>query len=82
MSRLRSKVDLETSHASPSALIGDEVAGLLDLRQSPGAARILEQGLVFIDPAARPRLGATGADGERRDEHVEGLGFEMLEPAA
>ena len=59
MYRLRTKVDIEDVSArfAVAALIGDEVAGLLDLPERPGAARALEQGLVFIDPRLA-RLGA------------------------
>jgi hypothetical protein len=59
MYRLRSKVDLEDISArfAVAALIGEAVAGLLDLPEHPGAARVLDQGLVFVDP----RLAGLGA---------------------
>ena len=82
--RLRSKVDLEdvSTRFIVAALIGDEVAALLGLPQSPGAARMLEQGLVFIDP----RLGRLGARAllprESAAALLAELGFEELERAA
>jgi folate-binding protein YgfZ len=82
--RLRSKVDLEdvSTRFAVAALIGDDVAGLLDLPQSPGAARVLDQGLVFIDPRLA-RLGARSLLPKETAAATLGqLGFEELEPAA
>jgi folate-binding protein YgfZ len=58
MYRLRSKVDIEdcSGHFAVAALIGDHPAEVLDLPEVPGAARALDQGLVFVDPRL-PRLG-------------------------
>jgi tRNA-modifying protein YgfZ len=84
MYRLRSKVDLEdvSKRFAVVALIGDDVAGLLDLPRRPGAARILEQGLVFIDPRLA-RLGARGLlPKDNAAALLAKLGFEELEPAA
>jgi folate-binding protein YgfZ len=84
MYRLRSKVDLEdvSTRFAVAALIGDDVAGLLDLPQSPGAARVLDQGLVFIDPRLA-RLGARALlMGETAAALLAKLGFEELERGA
>jgi tRNA-modifying protein YgfZ len=84
MYRLRSKVDLEdvSGRFTVAALIGDDVAALLGLPQTPGAARMLEQGLVFIDP----RLGRLGARALLPKESAAALlaelGFEELERAS
>jgi folate-binding protein YgfZ len=59
MYRLRSKVDIEdcSGHFEVAALLGDAPAAALGLPELPGAARALDQGLVFVDPRL-PRLGA------------------------
>jgi folate-binding protein YgfZ len=84
MYRLRSKVDIEdvSARLAVAALIGDDVAGRLNLPERPGAARALEHGLVFIDPrlvrlGARALLPKDGAPAVLAD-----LGFEEVEPAA
>jgi folate-binding protein YgfZ len=82
--RLRSKVDLEdvSTRFAVAALIGDDVAGLLDLPPRPGAARVLDQGLVFIDPRLA-RLGARALLArESAAATLRQLGFAELEPAA
>jgi folate-binding protein YgfZ len=84
MYRLRSKVDLEdvSTRFAVAALIGDEVAGLLDLPQRPGAARALDQGLVFIDPRLA-RLGARALlPKQTAAATLSQLGLEELERAA
>jgi tRNA-modifying protein YgfZ len=84
MYRLRSKVDLDdvSTRFAVAALIGDEVAGLLDLPQSPGAARVLEQGVAFIDPRL-PRLGARALlPKDTAAALLAELGFEELDRAA
>ena len=50
--RLRSKVEIEdlSDDLTIAALIGQDVAGLLDLPEQPGACRVLDQGLAFLDP--------------------------------
>jgi folate-binding protein YgfZ len=84
MYRLRSKVDIEDVSArfAVAALIGDEVAELLDLASRPGAARVLEQGFVFIDPRLA-RLGARALLPQATARAtLAALGFEEVEPAA
>ena len=57
--RLRSKVEIEdlSDDLTIAALIGQDVAGLLDLPEQPGACRVLDQGLAFLDPRL-VRMGA------------------------
>jgi folate-binding protein YgfZ len=84
MYRLRSKVDLGdvSTRFAVAVLIGDEVAGPLGLPQRLGAARALDQGLVFIDPRLA-RLGARALLPKETAAATLGqLGFEKLEPAA
>ena len=84
MYRLRSKVDFEdvSTRFAVAALIGDEVAALLDLPLRPGAARVLEQGLVFIDPRLA-RLGARVLlPRDAAAALLAKLGFEEIERAA
>ena len=88
MYRLRSKVDLEnvSTRFAVAALIGDEVAARLDLPLRLGAARVLEQGLVFIDPrlarlGARvllPRDAAAALLAKLGFEEIEGAAYERL----
>jgi hypothetical protein len=82
--RLRSKVDVEDASArfAVAAVIGDAVAGLLDLPERPGAARVLDQGLVFIDPRLA-RLGARALlPRDRARALLAELGLEEVERAA
>jgi folate-binding protein YgfZ len=84
MYRLRSKVDIEnvSGRFAVAALIGDEVAELLDLPSRPGAARVLEQGVVFIDPRLA-RLGARALlPKEAAAASLADLGFAEVERAA
>ncbi len=84
MYRLRSKVDLEdvSTRFAVAALIGDDVAGLLDLPERPGAGRVLDQGVVFIDPRLA-RLGARALLAKDSATAVLAeLGFVQLEYAA
>jgi hypothetical protein len=84
MYRLRSKVDIEDVSArfAVAALIGDHVAGRLELPERPGAARALEQGLAFIDPRFA-RLGARAlVPKESAAATLAQLGFAEVEPAA
>jgi tRNA-modifying protein YgfZ len=83
MYRLRSKVEIEDVSAryAVAALVGDDAAGLLDLPERTGAARVLEQGLVFVDP----RLTQLGARAllpkDTAAATLAGLGFEEVESA-
>jgi tRNA-modifying protein YgfZ len=84
MYRLRSKVEIEDVSArfAVAALIGDDVPGLLDLPDRPGAARALEQGLVFIDPRLA-RLGARALlPKDAATAILADLGFTEIEHAA
>jgi folate-binding protein YgfZ len=84
MYRLRSKVDIQDVSArfAVAALIGDDVAARLGLPERPGAARGLEQGLVFIDPRLA-RLGARALlPRDAAAAMLAELGFEELEHAA
>ena len=81
MYRLRSKVDIEDRSArfAVAALIGDDPAGALGLPDLPGAARALDQGLVFVDPRL-PRLGARALlPKETASATLAALGFEAVE---
>ena len=67
--RLRSKVDIEDCSArfAVAALRLATTRPALDLPELPGAARTLEQGVVFVDPRL-PRLGAAPCQGHgKRD---------------
>jgi tRNA-modifying protein YgfZ len=84
MYRLRTKVDIEdvSTRFTVAALIGDEVARRLDLPEQPGAARILDQGLVFIDPRLA-RLGARALlPKDTAAAVLADLGFTQVERAA
>jgi tRNA-modifying protein YgfZ len=84
MYRLRSRVDLEDVSArfAVAAVIGDAVASLLDLPERAGAARVLEQGLVFMDPRLA-RLGARALlPTDRAPALLAELGLEEVERAA
>ena len=84
MYRLRSKVDIEdvSGRFAVAALIGDGVPALLGLPERPGAARALEQGVVFIDPRL-PRLGARALlPSDLAAAMLAELGFEELEHLA
>ena len=84
MYRLRTKVEIEdvSTRFVVAALIGDEVAQRLDLPERPGAARILDQGLVFVDPRL-PRLGARALlPKDAAAAILADLGFEEVEHAA
>jgi folate-binding protein YgfZ len=82
--RLRSKVDIEDCSAqfSVAALIGDHPAEMLDLPEVPGAARALDQGLVFVDPRL-PRLGARALlPRDTASATLAAFGFEAVEREA
>jgi folate-binding protein YgfZ len=84
MYRLRSKVDIEdvSTRFAAAALIGEGVAGRLDLPERPGAARKLEQGLVLINPRLA-RLGARALlPRDAAAAILADLGFEQVECAA
>jgi folate-binding protein YgfZ len=57
--RLRSKVEIEdvSDDLTVAALIGQNAVGLLGLPEQPGACRVLDQGLAFVDPRLVP-MGA------------------------
>jgi folate-binding protein YgfZ len=82
--RLRSKVDIEdrSGQFAVAALIGDHPAEVLDLPEVPGAARVLDQGLVFVDPRL-PRLGARALlPRDTAPATLAALGFEAVEREA
>jgi folate-binding protein YgfZ len=82
--RLRSKVDIEdrSGHFAVAALIGDDPAAALGLPESPGAARALDQGLVFVDPRLL-RLGARALlPKDTAPATLAALGFEAVEREA
>ena len=84
MYRLRSKVDIEDCSArfAVAALIGDDPARALDLPELPGAARTLEQGVVFVDPRL-PRLGARALlPKDTASATLAALGFQAVEREA
>jgi folate-binding protein YgfZ len=84
MYRLRSKVEIEDCSArfAVVALIGDEPARALDLPQVPGAARTLDQGLVFVDPRL-PRLGARALlPKDTANATLAAFGFQAVEREA
>ena len=84
MYRLRSKVDIEDCSArfAVAALIGDDPARALDLPELPGAARTLEQGVVFVDPRL-PRLGARALlPKDTASARLAALGFQAVEREA
>jgi folate-binding protein YgfZ len=84
MYRLRTKIDIEDVSArfAVAALIGDDVAGRLELPERPGAARTLDQGVAFIDPRLA-RLGARALlPKDAAATMLADLGFEQVEPAA
>jgi folate-binding protein YgfZ len=84
MYRLRSKVEIEDCSArfAVAALIGDDLSGALGLPDLPGAARPLDQGLVFVDPRL-PRLGARALlPKETACATLVALGFEAVERQA
>lgn len=57
--RLRSKVEIEdvSDDLAVAAVIGPDAVSLLDLPERPGACRVLDQGLAFVDPRLVP-IGA------------------------
>ena len=73
--KLRSKVAIERPEMALVALYGEGVAALLDLPETPGAARPWGGGLVFMDP----RLADMGALAflplENLEETLAGAGF-------
>jgi folate-binding protein YgfZ len=84
MYRLRSKVDVEDCSArfAVAAVMGDDPARALDLPGLPGAARTLEQGVVFIDPRW-PRLGARALlPKDTAGATLAALGFQAVEREA
>ncbi|UCH75090.1 MAG: folate-binding protein YgfZ [Rhodospirillales bacterium] len=79
--KLRSAVELGIAdHLCVLALWGDDVGSLLGVSETPGAARAMEGGVVYIDP----RLVAAGArailPADRAAELLEGLGFAAATP--
>jgi folate-binding protein YgfZ len=84
MYRLRSKVDIDdcSEHFEVVALIGDDPAAALGLPDLPGAARALDEGLVFVDPRL-PRLGARALlPRDTARATLAALGFEAVEREA
>jgi folate-binding protein YgfZ len=84
MYRLRSKVDIEDCSArfAVAALMGDDPVRALGLPELPGAARALDQGLVFVDPRL-PRLGARALlPKDRASATLAALGFQAVEREA
>lgn len=73
--KLRSKVAIERPEMALVALYGEGVAALLDLPETPGAARPWGGGLAFMDP----RLADMGAlaflPQENLEETLAGAGF-------
>jgi hypothetical protein len=84
MYRLRAKVEIEDRSAEleVAAVLGDDLATRLDLPAQPGAVRLLQSGVVLIDP----RLAQLGARAvlprDRSAAALEELGFAALPPAA
>ncbi len=84
MYRLRAKAEIEdcSEQLEVAAVLGQDIAGRLDLPEKPGAARACEDGVVLIDP----RLGALGARAilphGRAGEILDGMGFAALPPEA
>jgi folate-binding protein YgfZ len=82
--RLRSKVEVEdvSDDLAVAALIGKDVAGLLELPEHPGACRALDQGLAFIDPRLAP-MGARALLSARHAGSIfANLGVAEVEGAA
>jgi tRNA-modifying protein YgfZ len=84
MYRLRAKVEIEdrSDALEVAALLGDGIAGRLDLPDQPGAARALGDGVALIDPRLA-RLGGRAVSPRGRSVSLlEDLGFAALPPAA
>jgi folate-binding protein YgfZ len=79
--RLRSKVDIEdvSDDLAVAAVIGEGAAGIMDLPERPGACRILDQGLAFVDPRL-VRVGVRAVlPAQRAAEILRGIGLEEVE---
>lgn len=81
--KLRAQVDLGIGDAyTVFALFGEGTPEALGLGQAPGSARVLEDGVVYVDPrlpgvGARALLRSQGAH-----EAIEALGFSPASPGA
>jgi folate-binding protein YgfZ len=82
--RLRSKVEIKdlSDDLTIAALIGQDVAGLLDLPEQPGACRVLDQGLAFLDPRLVQMGARTLLPARQAGTILAKLGVPELERAA